>query len=308
MTLDDRDLAALLERVPGWQGRARVARALDGGITNRNLLVEVDGESYVLRLAGKDTELLEIRRPVEREAATRAAALELAPEVVAFLQPEGYLVTRFVAGHPLSLEDLATPQRLAAIATMLRAFHASGPLAGDFNAFRVPLRHKAAAASRGVTIPADFGRCAEIARRIEVAFAASPEPARPCHNDLLNANFLADGDRVWLLDWEYAGNNDRYFDLGNLSVNNELDDGGRAELLRRYFGRITDRNVARLTLMMIMSDFRESMWGVVQQGISSLDFDYANYSERHFDRLLARAADPRFESWLDAAARGPADA
>jgi thiamine kinase-like enzyme len=300
------DLTALLERVPRWHGRARVVRSLDGGITNRNLLVAVDDEQFVLRLAGKDTELLGIDREVERVAAERAAALGLAPTVTGFLEPEQYLITRFVAGEPIPLVEMRDEPVLARIVPMLRSFHGSGELPGTFDCFRVPQQSAQHAAARGVTIPDAFVPAMACAREIEAAFAASPEPRVPCHNDLLNANFLRDraGDteRIWLLDWEYAGMNDRYFDLGNFSVNNELDPDADAALLTAYFGTITRRCAARLSLMKIMSDLREAMWGVVQQGISTLDFDYVAYADEHFDRLLANAAAPDYLALLDAAA------
>jgi thiamine kinase-like enzyme len=201
---------------------------------------------------------------------------------------------------------MADPALLARIAPMLRTFHESGPLPGEFDCFRIPERSAANARSRGVTIPATFDAALERAHEIEAAFAASPEARVPCHNDLLNANFLVDHtephDRIWLLDWEYAGMNDRYFDLGNYSVNNELDDAADAALLDSYFGSVTRRRLARLTLMRIMSDLREAMWGVVQQGISTLDFDYVGYAEKHFDRLLGNASAPGYRALLDDAA------
>jgi thiamine kinase-like enzyme len=296
----------LLDRVPGWAGRARVVGALDGGITNRNLLVDVDGERFVMRLAGKDTELLGIDRTVERVAAERAAGLGLAPEVVGSLVPEQYLVTRFVPGEPIPVDEMGSPAVLGRTMAMLRAFHDSPALPGVFDCFRIPEQSATHALSRGVAIPQSFVPAMACAREIEAVFAASPEPPVPCHNDLLNANFLRDRDgaheRLWLLDWEYAGMNDRYFDLGNYSVNNELDEGGEGALLEAYFGKVTRRRSARLTLMKIVSDLREAMWGVVQQGISTLDFDYVGYAEKHFDRLLANAAAPGYLGLLDAAA------
>lgn len=293
----------LLRRVPGWTGRARAAGYLDGGITNRNVLVEVEGERFVLRLNGKDTDLLEIRRTDELAAASRAAELGLAPPVHAFLEPEQYLVTRFVEGRSLTGADLAAPMVLAQVAFAVRAFHRTPPLAGDFDAFRVPGLHLAASRTRGVPVPAAYQAAAAVATRIEAAFSVHPDPPVPCHNDLLPANFLHGNDgRLWLLDWEYAGNNDRFFDLGNLAVNNELDPDTEAALVAAYFGAVTPRRLARLRLMKIMSDFREAMWGAVQQGISSLDIDYADYSRAHFERLLANAGSSGFAELLDDAA------
>ena len=300
----------LLDRVPGWRGRARVLRTLDGGITNRNLLIEVGGERFVLRLAGKDTELLEIRRHDEREAANRAASLDIGPEVVAFLEPECYLVSRFIEAEAVTAAELSQPDLLAQAATMLRRFHQGPPLDGDFDVFRVPELHRAAARSRGVVIPGVYQEAATIAARIEGAFARHPEPRVPGHNDLLTANFLRDGtNRLWLLDWEYAGNNDRYFDLGNFAVNNQLEPEAEARLIDAYFGPThiegdRTRQLARLRLMKVMSDFREAMWAVVQLGISGLDFDYLDYATQHFERLHTNASTDSFGRHLQEAS-GP---
>jgi thiamine kinase-like enzyme len=126
-------------------------------------------------------------------------------------------------------------------------------------------------------------------------------PPTTCHNDLLNANLIRDGDHVWIVDYEYAGVGDPFFDLGNLSINNDLDDDAQEALLRAYFGGVTNRHRARLGLMRVVSDYREAMWGVVQQAISTLDVDYVDYADRHFARMLTSCADPRFEAWLDEA-------
>ena len=123
-----------------------------------------------------------------------------------------------------------------------------------------------------------------------------------CHNDLLNANFLVEDGQIRILDWEYAGMGDRYFDLANLSANHGLDADEERVLLRAYFGAAGPAHLARLGLMRFMSDFREAMWAVVQQGISAIDFDFHDYAARHFAKLLAQRADPRFERWLHAVA------
>jgi thiamine kinase-like enzyme len=197
---------------------------------------------------------------------------------------------------------VAEPGLLAQIATALHAFHESGPLPGVFDCFRIPRLHRDVALARGVRIPREYERAESRAAEIEAAFATSPEAHRPCHNDLLAANFLVAGDRLVILDWEYAGMNERYFDLGNLSTNNGLDEPAQAALLEVYFGSVTPRRRARLALMKIMSDFREAMWAVVQQGISSLDHDYADYARKHFERLLANASSPGYGRLLADAA------
>ena len=125
-----------------------------------------------------------------------------------------------------------------------------------------------------------------------------PKTPNPCHNDLLAANVIDDGARLRIVDWEYAGMGDPFFDLANFSVNVELDEGGRAALLAAYFGEARESDLATVELMRFMSDFREAMWGVVQSVVSELDFDFDAYARRHFARLERTAAEPGFRAAL----------
>ena len=269
---------------------------LGGGITNHNFKVSVDGEAYVLRIGGKDTELLGIERRAEHAAALAAAAAGVAPDVVAFLEPEGVLVTRFVAGEPVPPERMRTPEGIARVVAALKPFHVGASLPTTFDSFRVVETYAKTASERGGRVPDAFAQAKELAGRIERALGSRPVAA--CHNDLLNANFIDDGERLRIVDWEYAGMGDVLFDLANFSVNHELGPDEDKELLACYFGERRDVDAAALTLMRFMSDFREAMWGVVQQTISELDFDFADYAARHFGRLQETAAAPRFRAAL----------
>ena len=285
----------IAERV--WPDGIRSLEPLGGGITNRNFKVTLlDGAQVVLRIGGKDTELLGIDRQVEHAATRAAAEAGLAPEVIAFVEPEGYLLTRFVEGRPVPVEEVRRTQALREIAGGLRRLHEGPAIPGRFDSFRVVEAYCATAAAHGVAVPTGYTAAKEVADRIEPARGVQP-PA-PCHNDLLNANFISDGERIWIVDWEYAGMGDRFFDLANFSVNHELSADENEELLRMYFGEVLEDDVRSLALMRFMSDFREAMWGVVQQGISELDFDFAGYAGSHFERLRATAADPAFREAL----------
>src|SRR5207247_8277664 len=237
----------------------------------------------VLRIGGKDTDLLGIDREHEREAALLAATLGIGPEVVRFT--EGLLITRFVEGE-IGRADPAT------VGVLLRALHAGPPLSGRFDPFRVVEIYAATAAAHGVAVPEAYERAHEVAGRIERTRSGAPVVS--CHNDLLAANFIDDGQRLWIVDWEYAGMGDPYFDLANFAVNNGLDDEGQRTLLDAYGGG----DPAALVLMRFMSDFREAMWGIVQQGISELDFDFAAYACGHFERLSRTAEEPQFRAAL----------
>jgi thiamine kinase-like enzyme len=270
-----------------WAGRDARLEPLGGGITNRNFKVSVGGEAFVLRIGGKDTELLGIDREAEHAASRIAAELGLAPEVVGFVEPEGYLVTRFVEGEVGRVDVEQVGRALARL-------HAGPAFPARFDSFRVVEVYRATALERGVAVPAAYDRAKEVAGAIERRRAGVAP--RPCHNDLLNANFIDDGERSWIVDWEYAGMGDPFFDLGNFAVNHSLDEDGERRLLRAY----GSDDAAALTLMRFMSDFREAMWGVVQQAISELDFDFVEYADRHFERLSRTAAEPHFVRALQA--------
>jgi thiamine kinase-like enzyme len=282
--------AAEVERV--WPARGARFEVLGGGITNHNLKVEVDGERFVLRVAGKGTNLLGIDRVVEVAATEAAAALGIGPEVVEFVEPEGWLVTRFIEGGIPSVERMRQPDMLARVAAALRAYHDGPEIPGTFDSFRVVEVYRRTALDRGGAVPETYEWAHEIAGRIEAKRSA--ETPVPCHNDLLNANFLDDGERLRIVDWEYAGMGDRFFDLANFSINHELDAAQSETLLAAYFGAARSEDVAALELMRFMSDFREAMWGVVQTAVSELDFDFGGYAAEHFDRLRRTAASPAF--------------
>jgi len=292
--------ARVMDRVPGWAGRPRTVEPLRGGITNRNYRVEVDGDVFVVRIPAETGSLLGIDRGLEHQASRLAATCGVGPEVIAFIEPEGVLVTRFIEGRPVSDEAVHQPAMLERIAQSLRRIHQAGNIAAGFSPFRVVEAYALIATRHGGQLPAAHERARPIALDIERALR--PEPAVLCHNDLLNANFIDDGASIRIVDWEYAGMGDRFFDFGNFAVNHQLSEDDEGRLLSAYFGRLTGGQYARLRLMRLMSDYREAMWGVLQQAISELDFDFAGYAAKHFDRLLTAAGDPRYDDWLQQAA------
>jgi len=298
------DLDALLAELQPLLGPVTAAPVpLDGGFTNRNYRVGLGDGTYVLRVCGKDTGVLGIDRHHECEATRIAAALGIAPDVVAFLPDDDCLVTRFITGVPLEDGQLADEPFLSQIARMLRTLHDGPPMSGSFDAFAVVVEHRDAILQRGGREPARYAEAARAAGRIAAALSGPDHLAVPCHNDLLSGNVLRDGERLSLVDWEYAGMNDRFFDLANLAVNNGLTPQDEARLLTVYFDAPpTDRHRAELSLMRVMSDFREAMWGAVQAVVSEIEMDYDAYADKHFARLLEAVASPRFEEDLHAAA------
>lgn len=280
---------------------------LEGGITNRNYRVRFAGEDLVVRLPGKDTGLLGIDRVAERAAGELAAAVGVGPEVVAMLDEPPCLVTRFVVGEPMSAEALREPTALGEVAAALRSLHGCEErLPSEFSSFRVVEAYAARMADRGAEVPSSYEWGMATAHRIETALVGPEHEPVPCHNDLLPANFIRSPQGLRIVDWEYAGCGDRFFDLGNFAVNNELGEAQEAELLAAYFGApASESRLASLRLMRFMSDFREAMWGAVQSTISDLDFDFGDYCARHLERMREAAAEGRLEALLEEVGGAP---
>jgi thiamine kinase-like enzyme len=306
-------LAEIIERLQSTLGAAEgEPRPLEGGITNHNFVARLGGVDYVIRLPGKETQLLGVDREAERAAGEAAARVGVAPEVAALLANPPALVTRFVDGKTMSAEELREPEMLAAVATALRTLHGSGAeIAASFSGYRVGESFAARTRERGGEVPAAYETARATALRIEQAIEA-PERVgaaipggidrRPvlCHDDLLAANFIHSEHGLRVVDWEYAGMGDRYFDLGNFAVNNELSEAQEEAFLAAYLEREpAPRELAALRLMRFMSDFREAMWGVIQGSLSDLDFDFADYARKHFDRLAAAEAASGFGALLE---------
>jgi aminoglycoside phosphotransferase (APT) family kinase protein len=293
-----RDLDEILTRIERELGaRLGEATALSGGITNRNYRVAFGTRDYVVRLPGKDTALLGISRDAERLAAGEAARLRIGPQLV-FADADCF-VTEYAVAAPIEGPALAADP--APVARALRAFHDSGlELPVRFWVPELLEQYALTVAKLGGALPGAY-RSAQ-ALVAQIAQVLPLREAVPCHDDLLAANLLATPDRILLVDWEYAGMGHRLFDLANLAVNNEFDDGAQEQLLEAYFGAPAGAGQrAALALMRIVSDAREAAWGVVQGLISELEFDFAGYAQRHYERLARAAADPRLTGWMDAA-------
>jgi len=258
---------------------------LDRGVTKRSCKVTFGGTDYVVALSGPSEEL-GINRESECIANKEAGDLGIAPAVATMLHDPHCLVTLFVPGSQVTEEELRG-DLLPSVARALRTLHRSEiELPSSFDPYDVVRGYGDQTRDSDLEIPGHKDHL-KLARGAEKALRKHPEHAPvPCHNDLLTDNFIRDGDRLLLADWEYAGMGDPFFDLGNFSVNNGLGSSDDERLLDAYFGEPpTSRRRAALKLMRFISVFREVMWARLQREISQLDLDFDEYAERHMRRL-----------------------
>src|SRR6266566_6260 len=295
----DQHIEDILGKIPEWDTAGAVVSPLVGGITNQNYRVDTGGETFVLRIGGKGTHLLGIDRGRESICTAIAAEVGVGAEVLHFLAGEDVLVTRFIVGIGITPEMAAQDQILRRIVDSMRRYHAGPAFPGTFSPFETVRNYHTLALTYGVSFPDTLPQVFELMARIEQALAKSGTAyTKPCHNDLLASNFIDDGHTIRILDWEYAGMGDIFFDLGNFAVNQSLNEEQCELLLHYYFGEVRSAELAHLHLMRLGSDLRESFWGFLQMGISELDFDYKEYAHHHLNRFLQNVQTAPFEQWL----------
>jgi thiamine kinase-like enzyme len=288
-----------ISRVSQWTGAKQMrVTPLEGGITNQNFRIDIENEAFVLRIPGTDTELLGINREYEYAANLAAGKLGIAPEVYYFIEPEGYLITRFINGHPIPPEEISRPGNIQRVMHAVRKLHSMCEIPGKFDVFQVIRDYSKVALTFKISFPGDSDWLMKRIYEAEYVLKAHPLQLCPCHNDLLNANFLTNG-QLYILDWEYAGMGDLFFDLANFSANHELTDQQDAWLMSCYFDQeISPEQWAHLKIMKIMSDLREAGWGLVQMGVSKLDFNFQGYAEKFYQRAIKNINHSNWNKWL----------
>ncbi len=286
--------------VDAWRGRPVSIQPLTNGLTNANYRVDVAGQAFVVRIPGASTELLAIDRANELHNARVAAALGIGPAVLHHFPASGATVVEFLHGRPMTNAAFAEPGMPGRIAATLRVLHGGPRFLLDFDMLELAARYQALAEQRGFPLPSGHGRRRPAIQAIVGALRARPLAAVPCHNDLLADNFIEQDGRLRVFDWEYSGNGDPAFELGNAC--RELDYGADRieELCHAYFGEATAPLVARVRLHMIVSDVGWALWAGIQRAISRIAFDFEAYGAARWTRAEAAMDDPAFPRWLEA--------
>ncbi len=271
-------------RVALWRGQKVAVSPLSGGLTNENYLVEAGGARYVVRLPGQSTELLSIDRANEVHNTKAAATTGIGPRVLEVVPDLDVMVLEFIEGPTMSARTLQSKKMAARMAASFRRLHSAPRFLQDFNMFGLIEYYLDIVEKHDVTIPTDYRERLPAVADIERAVGAASLPAVPCHNDLLCENFIDDGVALRIVDYELSGNNDPCFDLGNTAQEAEFDDELRAALCEAYFGRLDERQLARMNLFALMSDVGWTLWGAIQANISAIDYDFKGYYEARWER------------------------
>jgi thiamine kinase-like enzyme len=292
------DALAVLASVPSLAGTPRHVSVLSGGLTNQNFKVTTPAGVFVARVLSEGGELLGINREHEYRNSVIAAAAGVGAPVIEYRPDDRVLVLGFVEGRTLTNADVADPATLARIARVCATLHGAGRFAGDFDMFNVQAAYYATATAAGMAIPAGYNKLMPAFAAARAALAVRAEGTVPCNNDLLAANFIDDGERIWLIDYEYSGNNDPCFELGNIAGECGLDPAALAALVTAYYGRPRRSRIARAQLFTLVARYGWTLWGAIQHASSQLDFDFWSWAMERFEAAAAGFTSPEFNRLL----------
>lgn len=285
-------------------GRSWSVSDLPGGLTNVNVRVRSTDDldpplDLVVRCSESDPGLLDIDRDAEHQNTRAAAAAGVGAQVVEFRPDLRMLVITFLPGRALTDPDFTDPGVLTRAARAVRTLHAGPRFVNDFDMFTRQAGYLATIKARGYRLPDRYDDFADAWADVRRALAAAPRPTVPCNNDLLAANFIDDDERVWLIDYEYSGNNDACFELGNTSTECGFTDEMTEAWVEAYFGDPTPADLARVRLQALCSAYGWSLWGFIQAATSPLDFDFWSWGLERFEKAAHRFSAPDFPRLLE---------
>jgi thiamine kinase-like enzyme len=294
----------VIAALSAWVGRTVTAEPIAGGLTNRNYRVTVDGVPHFVRIPGSGTDLLAVDRANELHNTRAAADAGVGARVLHHLPAWNVVVLEWLDARTMSNAAFQTPGEPARIAEALRRLHAGPRFRDAFDMVALAARYLRVIDERGLPVPTGYREHLGAVPRIDAALRVGSVVSVPCHNDLLAENYLDDGRRLWIVDYEYSGNNDPSFELGNTAQELGFDEARLRQLVAAYFGEATPALLARCRLQMIMSDVGWTLWAAIQARISDIEYDFWGWAVDRWTRAQAMIDGPDFEGWLEATAAG----
>ena len=297
--LTDARLMALLDEIPVLAGRPRQLQDLSGGLTNRNVKVTTPDAVYVARCVDTGGNFLGIDRDEEYYNTKAAEQAGVGAPVIDYRPDLGILLLGYLNGKTLSNDDFQRPGVVAKVAAGCQALHDGPRFRGRFDMFERQPRYLKTVRDNGFKIPFDYLDHADAFAQIEKALTATDQTTVPCNNDLLAGNFIEDGERVWIIDYEYSGNNDPCFELGNIWSECGLSTDQLDELVTTYYGRRLRQKIARAHLQGIVAKYGWTLWGCIQSASSALEFDFWGWAMERYEAAVAEFKAPHFTRLLD---------
>jgi thiamine kinase-like enzyme len=296
----------IIARIDDWKGHDVRYEELGGGITNHNYIVWIDGgpdkggKKYVMRVPGIGTDMF-IDRDVERDCMIQVAKCGVGPAVAYQIDPEGALVIDFVDGEVMHQHTMVGhPERIKQVVETVKVFHQGATFMNQIHLFDMIRKYTKIAKDLDAPWPDWVETTLAAMKDVEEATQRSPETPVACHNDLLSENFIIDADgKMWIIDWEYGGMTDPFFDLGDFVMEHEFSPEEERLIIETYCGRMDERAFGRLMLYKALSGVWWGVWAMIQHTVSHIDFDYMEWGRWRVARAEAVIAHPDYQKWLD---------
>ena len=288
----------VVNKIPAWKNKEISVAPLSGGLTNSNFKVEVDGIPYFVRVPGESTDLLAINRENEYHNSRAAFEAGVGPQVLYHLPEYSVMVLEFLNGRTMSKDSLNEAGMPTRMAQAIKKLNHGPRFLQHFNMFRLTESYLGLCKERAIKIPDGYLDRIPTIGRIEKAMEVNPLGTVPCNNDLLAENYIDDGRQLWLIDYEYSGNNDPTFELGNTCQEMQFNDEQIAEVCTAYFGEASADKIARMKLNMIMSDVGWGLWAAIQAKISTIDFDFWGWAIERWLRAEEKMDAAEFDGWV----------
>jgi thiamine kinase-like enzyme len=289
----------VVSKIEDWKGKNVSIQPLSGGLTNTNFKVEVDGNPYFVRVPGESSQLLAIDRNNEYFNTRAAAEAGVGPQVLYHFPEYNVMVLEFLTGKTMSKDSLNAAGMPARMAQSIKRLHSGPRFFSDFNMFRLTEYYLAICTERQIRIPDGYLDRMSTVAQIEKAMLADPLPTVPCNNDLLAENYIDDGKSLWLIDYEYSGNNDPCFELGNTCQEMQFNDEQISEVCRAYYSVASEKKMSRMKLNMIMSDVGWGLWAAIQANASKIEFDFWGWALERWGRAVGKMDSDEFPVWLN---------
>lgn len=292
----ENNIESIINSVPEWIGKSYTIKSMNHGMTNRNYKVIVDNDSFFLSIPSPDSNLLKIDYTNKYYNNNICGAIGISPKVVCYIKSERILVTKFIKNTSLLIRPFQDSDRLSELVKMIKLLHDANPFFRDFNMFSYINHFMRTLKNSDISkLLSPIGNNIKIlGQKLDLY----RKHLVPCHNDIIAENIIDNGKQLFLIDFDYSGNNDPCFELGNLSVEMGYNDNQVNELVNNYFGQIQEHIISRVYLQSIASDLGWSLWGFVQDKISNLNYDFKQYAIKRLERVMSKIESVEYELWL----------
>ena len=294
-----KDIYDVIQMVDAWKDKEYAIEELTKGITNKNFKVTIEGKSYVVRIPGKGSDVF-IDREVEYHNTLAASDVGVGALIYEYFKPDYIAIAEFIDGEVMSVPSFEDKERIVKAVRAIKRVNMRAKFISKFIMFDKFDEYFEIIRKHNIKVPENFGDALVFVNRVRGKFLKTMPELAACHNDLLAENFIDQGERMRIIDWELSGINDVCFELGDFSVEQEFGEDEDVLMIETYFGNFDEKKCARMSLYKSMADILWTLWAAIQNHFSELEFDFWEYGMNRFNRAMIALNSDNFSRWIRA--------